>query len=214
MSANNEDRIRDYDRIAKLFDHRLGFYTRQTIDEAVRIARLTGNERILDACCGTGELLQLLGLAGHRGQITGIDFSDTMLNVAARRLAPYKNIEIKRGHVTHVDIAANEVDVIFNTNAFHYLNDPNAVLREFERVLKPHGRLIMVDLAATTQLTRLWLGLRRLFRPSYHRVYRSEELAKLLTDNKFTIVRRKQWRINLLWSVMLFEVQKPAPHKR
>lgn len=208
---NANERIRDYDRLAKLHDHRLGLYTRRAIDDAIELARLRGDEAILDLCCGPGELLQLLGLRSHKGKIIGLDFSDSMLNVASRRVRPYANIEIKKAPAHSLPYSDAEFDLVFNTNAFHYLEEPEQVLREVLRVLRPHGRLIIVDLAANSHLTRLWLLIRRLFRPAYHRAYRLEDMLHLLKQAGFVSTRRKLIHINLLWSVMVVEAHKPAP---
>jgi ubiquinone/menaquinone biosynthesis C-methylase UbiE len=205
------ERIREYDRIARLFDHRLGLYARQAIDAALEFAHLTGAESVIDICCGAGELLQVLGLHSHTGRVIGVDFSETMLNVAARRLKPYANIELRKGPADQLTAHDNEFDVAFSTNAFHYLENPEQVLVECRRVLKPHGRLIIVDLAANSQVTRLWLMFRRLFRPAHSRVYRLEEMVQLLEQAGFVPTRRKLKRINLLWSVMFIEAHKPAP---
>lgn len=212
MSKNSSDEsIRQYDRMAKLFDHRLGIYARQTIEEAVKSANLDGTEAILDACSGTGELLQRIALSEHRGPLIGIDFSQTMLNVAINRLRNYPNVILKLGSAEKLDLPSNYFHIVFNTNAFHYLKNPEGALAEFRRVLRPHGRLIITDLAANSRLTRLWSGLRHFFGPPHVHLYRMEELERLLRQSGFVVIRKKLWRVNLFWSVMLLVAQNPAP---
>ncbi len=213
-SMNNEPTHRvhrhTYDRIARLADQRLGLYSRETIDEAIRFAKLEGTEAILDTCCGNGELLQYIALSQHRGPLVGVDFSEAMLNVAVRRLKSYPAIALKQEDISHLSQPSDYFHLVFNTNAFHYLEDPSLSLGEFFRVLRPMGRLILVDLAANSRLTRIWAKLRRLIQPSYQQLYQPEDLQHYLEKTGFMITRRKLWRINLLWSVMLFEAQKPA----
>lgn len=204
-------RAQEYDRIAKHYDERLGLYARQTIEEALGFANLSGIEAVLDTCCGTGELLQQIALAGHRGTLIGVDFSKTMLNVARRRLAGYPHVILKQTTVEHLQFPDAYFHVVFNTNAFRYLENQPQTLAEIYRVLRPHGRLILVDLTANSRLTRLWSFLRRQLAPTYQHVYRIEELEGLLQRTGFVVRRHKHWRVNLLWSVMLIEVHKPAP---
>lgn len=204
-------RAQEYDRLAKHYDQRLGLYARQTIEEAIQTAQLTGTEAILDTCCGTGELLQQVALAGHRGPLVGIDFSQTMLNVARRRLATYPHVVLKSSEVELLKFPNDYFHIAFNTNAFRYLVHPHQALEEIYRVLRPHGRLVLVDLTASSHLTQIWSFLRSRIRPSYQRIYHVDELAAMLRAAGFVISRHRRWRINLFWSVTLFEARKPAP---
>jgi ubiquinone/menaquinone biosynthesis C-methylase UbiE len=189
----------------------LALYARQVIGEALQLAELTGTEAVLDACCGTGELLQLIALREHRGTLIGVDFSETMLNVAANRLRNYPNVTLKHQRIENLQLPSDYFHIVFNTNAFHYLDEPEATLREFQRVLRPHGRLILTDLAANSRLTWLWSQARRIFRPTHARLYRLEEMIDYLRRQGFVVLRKRLLRINLLWSVMLIEAQNPAP---
>lgn len=210
MAQIIKSHIRDYDRLAKHFDERLGLYARQTIDEALKNANLSGNEVILDACCGTGEMLLTIASREHTGSLIGIDFSTTMLNVAQRKLRGYQNVSLKHFDAKNIDFPKEYFDIVFNTNALHYFDDPKAVLREFARILKPHGRLILADLAANSRFTRFWSLVRSMFKPTYRHLYRFEEMNELLRSSGFTIISRKLWRVNIFWSVMIFDAQKLA----
>lgn len=208
MTNDHDHRVRDYDRLARVFDHRLGLYTRQTLEQALETAHLTGTEKVLDACCGTGELLQLMALHGHTGEILGIDFSETMLNVASRRVRDYPNVTLKQSDIRQIDAPRDHFQVVFHTNALHYLDNPRESMAELWRVLAPHGRLVLVDLAANSRLTRFWTILRRLVRPVYRKTYQVEEVTELLRKAGFAVMRKRVSRINLFWSVMLIEAQK------
>ncbi len=110
--------VRDYDRLARHVDRRLALYAGETIAEALRLANLTGTEAVLDTCCGTGELLLLIALRDHRGTVIGVDFSQTMLNVAAHRLRTYPNIVLRFGNITDLQLPSDYFHVVFNTNDF------------------------------------------------------------------------------------------------
>jgi len=212
MGQPPSQRVRQYDQMEKYFDARMGLYARQTITEAVTLAKLSGTEAILDACSGTGELLQLIALNGHTGSLVGVDYSQEMLNVAMTRLRQYPNITLKLGPTEHLKFPDRHFEVVFTTNALHYLEHPLEAFEEYRRVLRSHGRLIVADLAANSRLTRLWSSFRRFFGPAHHvHLYRAEEVIDLLRASGFVIVRKKIWRVNLFWSVMLFEAQNPAP---
>ncbi|MBI4175547.1 class I SAM-dependent methyltransferase [Candidatus Berkelbacteria bacterium] len=214
MQPHSAPHVKDYDRLARLFDQRLGLYARQTIEQALALARLEGTEAVLDACSGTGELLQLIALQGHRGPVFGADFSETMVHAAEHRLRAYPNITIRHERIEAMTLPSDSFHVIFNTNVLHYLEHPQEIFTEFYRLLRPHGRLIVADLAANSVWMRLWSTLRRFIRPTYQHLYQIEEAQRLLEEAGFTIVSRRLFKVTGVWSVMLLEAQRPAPHLR
>jgi SAM-dependent methyltransferase len=120
--------------------------------------------RLLDIGTGTGRVLELL--APRVAQGLGVDASKTMLALARARLA--------RTGVTHCAVRLADMYRLPLPNAFfdiavlqmvlHYAEDPAGVLAEAARVLRPDGRLIVIDLAkhgkadVAARLAHRWLG--------------------------------------------------------
>jgi ubiquinone/menaquinone biosynthesis C-methylase UbiE len=96
----------------------------------------------------------------------------------------------------------------------HYLEHPRKTVSEFYRLLRPHGRLIVADLAAHSPWMRVWSTLRRFIRPTYQHLYQVEEARRLLEEAGFTIISQRLFKVTGVWSVMLIEAQRPAPHLR
>jgi ubiquinone/menaquinone biosynthesis C-methylase UbiE len=118
------------------------------------IVRLLTRERldtVLDAGTGTGRILELL--APHIGRGIGIDVSPEMLAIARERLskAGAAHCQVRRGDVYHLPFAAANADAGFDAVIFHqvlhFLDDPQAALREAVRVIKPGGRILVADFA-------------------------------------------------------------------
>ena len=118
------------------------------------IVRLLEQERldyVLDAGTGTGRMLELL--APHIKRGIGIDVSPEMLAIARDRLgnAGAFNCQVRRGYVYRLPFADGEAksgfDAVLFHQVLHYLDDPQAALREAIRVLKPGGRIMIVDFA-------------------------------------------------------------------
>jgi ubiquinone/menaquinone biosynthesis C-methylase UbiE len=125
--------------------------------------RESGARRVLDAGCGTG--LFTIGLAKlHPGWwVDGIDASTGMLAVArqqARRIG-VGNIAFYQGDVTSIPSPPGTYDGLVAAGLLPNLNDWSAALREFHRVLGPHGRLLVVefDRASMTGAARLFFRL-------------------------------------------------------
>ncbi|MGQ0741020.1 MAG: ArsR/SmtB family transcription factor [Alphaproteobacteria bacterium] len=117
------------------------------------IVRLLGQEQIeivLDAGTGTGRILELL--SPHIARGVGVDVSPEMLAIARDRLARsgVRHCQVRLGDVYRLPFLEDKRDAfdaaIFH-QVLHYLDDPQAALREAMRVLKPGGRVLIVDFA-------------------------------------------------------------------
>jgi ArsR family transcriptional regulator len=110
-----------------------------------------GLKNVLDAGTGTGRMLELLAPYIKRG--IGIDVSPDMLAIARDRLmnAGALHCQVRRGDVYRLPFADGEMDAGFDAVVFHqvlhYLDDPQAALREAIRVAKPGGRILIADFA-------------------------------------------------------------------
>ncbi|MGE0660775.1 MAG: ArsR/SmtB family transcription factor [Reyranellaceae bacterium] len=102
---------------------------------------------LLDIGTGTGRMLEVLAPYFRRG--TGIDQSHEMLSLARANLARagVRNAEVRQGSMYALDLPDDSFDVVTLHQVLHYAEDPQAVLEEAARVLRPGGRLIVVDFA-------------------------------------------------------------------
>ena len=117
---------------------------------AIRLLGLQGNERVLDIGCGTGVLTRLL--AQQLGDkvnslVVGIDAAPKMIDVARRKAAPIPNIRFDVGIAESLPYADASFDCAVSTFFYHHIDAElkRRSLAELRRVLKPGGRLIIVD---------------------------------------------------------------------
>jgi ubiquinone/menaquinone biosynthesis C-methylase UbiE len=118
------------------------------VEEAIRTA-LSGKpfRSLLDLGTGTGRMLELFGAEIERG--LGLDLSLDMLLLARDRLerAGLKHCSVRQGDIYDLPLANASFDVVILHQVLHFLDDGARAIKEAARVLRPGGRLLVVDFA-------------------------------------------------------------------
>ncbi|CAG0995523.1 MAG: metalloregulator ArsR/SmtB family transcription factor [Rhizobiaceae bacterium] len=121
-------------------------------DDAVEAAlrKLVGKRPIqtmLDLGTGTGRILEIFSPLYRRG--IGIDMSREMLAVARANLerAGITNAQVRQGDIYAPPVERDAFDLVTVHQVLHYLDEPQAAIREAARLLRPAGRLVIVDFA-------------------------------------------------------------------
>jgi ubiquinone/menaquinone biosynthesis C-methylase UbiE/DNA-binding transcriptional ArsR family regulator len=129
-SAGQWDRMR-----LELFGRRADVALLGLLDESWIVA---------DLGCGTGAITQ--SLAPFVERVIAVDESGAMLSAARKRLHGVENVDIRNGRLEALPLADAEVDVALLFLVLHYVADPARVISEAVRVLKPGGRLLVLDM--------------------------------------------------------------------
>jgi demethylmenaquinone methyltransferase / 2-methoxy-6-polyprenyl-1,4-benzoquinol methylase len=111
-------------------------------------------DRVLDACCGTGDLAVAASKAG--GRVTGLDFSERMLE-RARRKAPA--LEWVQGDLLALPFDESSFDAATVGFGIRNVEEVEAGLRELRRVLRPGGRLAVLEITRPRGLLRHFYGI-------------------------------------------------------
>ena len=115
-----------------------------------------------DLGCGTG--VTAAALAPHVARVIGVDASAEMLAAGARRLDRFENVELRRGTLEALPIDDAALDAALMMLVLHHLPAPGEALAEAARVLKPGGRILLVDMLPheheeyRRQMGHVWLG--------------------------------------------------------
>ena len=123
-------------------------------------------EDLLDIGTGTGRMLEVLG--GRARRAVGVDLSHEMLTVARANLerARLRNCLVRHGDMYRLPIESTSFDAVTVHQVLHYAEDPPAVIAEAARVLRPEGRLFVIDCAKHAlddlrdEHAHRWLGFR------------------------------------------------------
>jgi demethylmenaquinone methyltransferase/2-methoxy-6-polyprenyl-1,4-benzoquinol methylase len=147
-----------FDRIAPVYDAMNRVMT-AGLDRRWRslTARLVvePGDRVLDACCGTGDLALAAARAG--GRVTGLDFSERMLERARRKSA---DVEWVRGDLLELPFEDGSFDGVTVGFGVRNVSDLSRALSELRRVLRPGGKAAILEITRPRGLLapfyRLW----------------------------------------------------------
>jgi trans-aconitate 2-methyltransferase len=104
---------------------------------------LTGDERVLDAGCGSGRVTELLAARLPRGHVVALDGSPSMVDAARERLAPFGDrIEYVVADLGQPLPLTEPVDAILSTATFHWVPDHDALFANLAAVVRPGGLLV------------------------------------------------------------------------
>jgi len=136
-----------------------------------------------DLGCGTGQLSQTI--APYVQRVIAVDASRDMLDAARHRLTEAPNVDIRQGELEALPIDNGALDAAMLSLVLHYSPDPALALAEVGRVLRPGGRVLVVDMLPhdreeyQQQMGHVWLG------------FSDKQMTKFLAGAGFSDVRMR-----------------------
>lgn len=137
-----------------------------------------------DLGCGTGNLSEVLAPVVRR--VVAVDESGAMLTAARKRLAAFENTDVRSGSLEALPVDDAELDVALMFMVTHFVLEPAKVLSEVRRVLKPGGRLLILDLTShereeySVQMGHIWQG------------FTEPQLRSWMADAELNVVRYRE----------------------
>lgn len=207
-----DQRIKEqYDRLAESYDRRWRAYVSGTLTFLTGWVSLSGDERVLDVACGTGELERML-LSEHPAlSVVGVDISEKMLNVARGKHAAHENASFREGNAGELPFPGAGFDLVVTANSFHYFGDPIASLREMRRVLRPGGRAVVLDWCRDFLACQVCDVALKALDPAYQRCYNQRELREMMSAAGFDVVAERTARVKVIWGLMVADGVSPTP---
>jgi ArsR family transcriptional regulator len=115
-----------------------------------------------DLGCGTGQLTEIV--APYVRQVIAVDSSADMLDAARQRLGAAVNVDLRRGELEQLPLVDGELDAALLSLVLHHSPAPGRTLAEVARVVRPGGRVLVVDMLPhereeyQQQMGHVWLG--------------------------------------------------------
>jgi len=192
-----------YDQLAAAYDWRWSRYVANTLSFLKNWAEIPPTARVLDIACGTGEFEHMLVAENSAQSMVGVDISEKMLAIAQQKCGDYPNVAFQITSASALPFADNSFDVAVSANAFHYFDHPDLALVEMKRVLKPDGKVVIIDWCRDYFLCQVCDSLLKLFDPAHKQCYSQAEFHQLLQNAGFEIQRATKVRFGIVWGLMI-----------
>ena len=170
-----------WNRRAETFDQRRFDFFRFFQWRVISLLDLTQVATFLDIGCGTGWAVRRVAyLLGTEGRAHGIDISPGMIERARAASTGIGNVAFHVANSEKLPFEDGAFDCIICTLSFHHYFHPSRVLDEVSRVLKPRGRVHIMELTADTLFMKLVDARSRRKEPEHVKFYSSREFKTLL----------------------------------
>lgn len=184
-----------YRRVAPVYDVWARLTEHRARARCLELADVHDGESVLEVAVGTGLLFEQLVRRNPRGRTEGIDLTDGMLAIARAKVRglPGKH-RLALGDARCLDFEDRSFNLLVNNYMFDLLPEDTfaPVLSEFRRVLRPTGRMVLVNLARSDALpSRIWESLYRIA-PRLVGGCRGVSLARTVADAGFVVEREER----------------------
>ena len=204
-----------YDRLAWIYDLWGHLTESKARDRALELAAIQPGEHVLEVAVGTGLAFEHIVTRNPNGRNVGIDISRGMLSKAKRRLrkAGLTNFELLAGSASSVAEDAASFDLLLCNFMFDLLDESEwpQVLSEFRRVIKPAGRLVLVNMTFGEKRGSSFYE--RLYRlsPLLMGGCRGVHMSDVLEQNGFSVLSREYYQQLLFPSEVILALGANAP---
>ena len=207
MKEDREHVTEQYAKLAADYDSRWSYYVRATTDATIqRLPNYLGS--VLDVGCGTGALLSRLQATHPVSQLTGVDASAEMLEIARNRLHP--KITLHKSWAEKLPFDDCTFDTVASCNMFHFIRRPQEALKEMFRVVRPGGMVLITDWCDDYLMCKLCDVFLRFLDPSHFRMYGTSQCHMMLEAASARRISIDKYKISTLWGLMTATAYKPA----
>lgn len=202
---------RQYDGWARVYDRFWDRYVDKTLSVVLDRAVVDPGERVLDLACGTGELERRLVDSVPEVEGVGVDVAPSMIEQARTKLRDAPAVSFVWGDAHTLPFDDASFDVVVCANSFHYFTRPMAVLEEAARVVRPGGRLFLLDWCRDFWTCRAMDTFLQWVDPAHHRCYSLAELSTFTGAAGFHVRSTFRYRFDVVWGMMGVEAVLARP---
>lgn len=160
-------------------------------------AGIKAGDSVLDLGSGAGnDCFVARAIVGESGKVTGIDFTDAMLEKAKlnNQKLGYTNIEFVKGDIEEMPLPKNTYDVIISNCVLNLVPDKQKAFKEIYRVLKPGGHFCVSDVVILGKLPEKIKQDAEMYAGCVSGAIQKDEYLKIINENGFreTIIHKEK----------------------
>lgn len=200
-----------------LINNIMSFGTHAIIkSDCIKKLSLKPHDNVLDLCTGTGDLAGLIKKIQPEACVTGIDFSENMIDIAKDK---YPNVQFFQGDATSLPYEDNTFDIV--TMGFGLRNIQNAekAVEEVYRILKPNGKFLHLDFGEKNIISKIYDKITPIIvsrftdnAPAYNYLVKSRQIfpipAELIKDFEskgFKLYKREDYLLGVISSQIMMK---------
>ena len=158
-------------------------YLRRAQASLIEMIDLKENMNFLDIGCGTGWAIgQAAGVINDKGEFYGVDISSKMIAKAKENFTGKNNFHFIEANSESIPLDDNFFDVIICTNSFHHYLHPDKAMNEISRLLKPGGKIYIVDPTADSLFIKVIDKVIKLLEAAHVKMYSTKEFRELIQN--------------------------------
>jgi ubiquinone/menaquinone biosynthesis C-methylase UbiE len=170
-------------------------YLRSAQSGVISLLNLKEDVCMLDIGCGTGWAMgQAATMNGNKGTFYGVDLSEKMIEKAKENFKGRENFHFLKANAEEIPLEDNRFDIIICTNSFHHYLHPDKALKEMYRLLKPQGKIYILDPPVDLWIAKVLAKVFHLFDRAHVRLHSTKEFEKMITRVGFNYVGTKKIR--------------------
>jgi len=187
-----------YDSLSETYDIWGKLAETRARDRAIELADIKDGQNILEVAVGTGLGFYEIVQRNPNGTNIGVDISPGMLRKAEKRLGKLTaaNYELKIGNAFSLEAEDERLDLLVNNYMFDLIafDEMDAILKEFKRVLKEGGKLVLVNMTEGESLGSSIYSLLYRISPKSFGGCRSVKLSNKLEQHGFKLKSREYYQ--------------------
>ena len=146
-----------FDNLSNKYDFMnniISFGTHKLIKKkAVRSLKIKPNSKVLDLCCGTGDLGAIIKEIEPTCDVVGVDFSSQMLELARKK---HPNITYWESNATDLKFEKNTFDYIVMGFGLRNIPEKNKALEQIYKILKVNGLFLHLDFGKQNKISQIY----------------------------------------------------------
>jgi ubiquinone/menaquinone biosynthesis C-methylase UbiE len=197
VSEETERLKRVWEREAPTYDRRMGFFERVLFGDGREWVCSRASGEVLEVAVGTGRNFPFYP-QGVR--LTGIDLSPAMLEIARKRADGLgANVYLREGDAQELPFPGTSFETVVCTLSLCNIPDDRRAIAEMKRVLRPGGRLLLLDHVRAS--SKVWLAVQRVLEPLSWRFSRDHLLRRPLEhvlSEGFEVEQRERYKAGIV----------------